>query len=300
MRIAGCLVVAILCACILCLRKRQPPQIRLAIACVTKRPIAFGTWLRHHQKNIGVEHFFICADEPSDAVVETIATSPEWRPFVTLHRSSGPRSYFSIMDRQQHHVNRSIRAARRLGCTHLVHIDDDELLYCPHGLNNMRRALGQDVSWFRVQNIEALFQSSNCVDPFVSTREALITPSNFSAYANGKGIASLKHPDVAAHGPHAFTGRSASVPRCAVVVVHYESACLERWTEKFRAYAKDSPRACTENKIPFPYYCESIASMDGSREEQHAVWRKWKTRARDSAILDISALQRQIRASTAS
>ena len=36
-------------------RVRQP---RLAIACMTKNPIAFDTWLKHH-RDLGICHFFL-------------------------------------------------------------------------------------------------------------------------------------------------------------------------------------------------------------------------------------------------
>jgi hypothetical protein len=38
-----------------------------------------------------------------------------------------------------------------------------------------------------------------------------------------------------------------------------------------------------------------MASMTDSLEAQHATWKKWKTHTRDSAILELGALQRQLR-----
>lgn len=255
---------------------RPGPTVRLCVATMTKAPLAFGTWLSYYRERLGVEHFFVRAED-SPEVGRAVSRLAWTDARVTLSDSTGSPAYFSQMERQAAHVDGSMAAARALGMTHLLHVDDDELLYCPAGLEAFHDALRQGRTNIRVQNIEAVYKKSECGDPFRSVRTFCTRPASFTAYANGKAIAALSDPDVVSQGPHSFSGPSSNMPPYAAVVLHYESSCVRRWRAKFRAYASDTPDACREGRIPFPFYCESIAAQRAAGGDDDAPWYKWKT-----------------------
>lgn len=245
-------------------------DIRLGIVVMTKNPIAFETWLAHH-RSLNVQHFFIRIEDTPDlhAALQSHAD-------LTLVASSGTQSYFAQITRQNDHVNRSIVLARKMGLTHLLHIDDDELLFCPHGKDIFRSALSKSTaSNLRLSNMEAVYDFSDCTNPFLTTRQFRKRPWEFGAYTNGKSIGRLDDWHLAAKGPHVFTGLSEDLDAYLAVILHYESACLHRWKTKFRAYMRDSPS--TKAGIPFAYFKESLEAIEQAEEhETDAIWRKWK------------------------
>lgn len=257
--------------------------VRIGIVVVTKQPIAFETWLSYHMKLVGVQHFFVSVEDTPE-LVRLLATD-QWKENVTVHASTGDvTSYFTLMERQEKHVNRSVEEARSMGLTHLIHVDDDELVYLPNGRalfeRHLSRRRSDDYSYFHMTNLEAVYDRSECVDPFRSVQYFNTTPETFSAYTNGKSIGILADGSLRAHGPHAFTGDALQLPVCVAVVLHYESFCVERWRKKFLAYATDSPDACANKKIPFQFYCDSIEAFKTGRNDEHDVWTRWKTRTR--------------------
>ena len=100
---------------------------RLALACTTKRPTNFLTWLHYHTEIAGVEHFFLRIEETP--ALEILLAFPPWDEMCTVSpaRGSTVRDWKEQSDRQNAHVAQSITQARRCGYTHLLHIDDDEL-----------------------------------------------------------------------------------------------------------------------------------------------------------------------------
>ena len=72
-----------------------------------------------------------------------------------------PHDYFDKVQRQQRVVAAAIPRARAHGLTHLLHIDDDELLYCPRGsaplVAQLARCLqSESVADIHLANVEAL------------------------------------------------------------------------------------------------------------------------------------------------
>ena len=78
------------------------------------------------------------------------------------------------MDRQSAHIAAVIPRARAAGYTHILHVDDDELIYCANGVGALLDEMGNapesrpDV---HMQNVEAVFPSDDCDNP---SREARI------------------------------------------------------------------------------------------------------------------------------
>lgn len=251
--------------------------VRLAVVSMTREPIAFESWLRHHRA-LGVERFYLFVD--ATPALETALRRSPWREWVHLHTlPADVPSYTRLIDRQTVLVDAMIGLARADGMTHLAHIDDDELLFCPHGPTPFFRQLAAaTVSSIHLHNLEAVYARSECADPFRHVHRFSARPSHFTAYANGKSIGNLADRHLASFGPHFFTGEIAEMPADAGVVLHYESSCVERWQRKFAAYARDSPTAC---QIPFAFYCASLASTDAS------VWRAHKVRHDDDGIVEI-------------
>lgn len=270
---------------------------RIGIVCLTNNPVDFRTWISHH-KNTGIERMYVRVEDTPQLVDElrTMA-DPSVRIFCDRNDGGNPLSYFTVMDRQAKHVDEVIQLARSEGLTHLLHIDDDELLYFPAGkrtfLVELLRAKGSSV---RLENIEAIYDASNCSNPFHTTTHFCIRPSEFTAYANGKSIGLLSDTHLRSRGPHMYSGATTSIPPHAGVIVHYESACLTRWAQKFSTYAATSRDACTTGDIPFQYYCDSMKAFANEAPTEHSlavVWTRWKTRtnrAKDG-IVKIKVLQ---------
>ena len=75
----------------------------------------------------------------------------------------------SQVHRQRAHVNAAIAVARRDGLTHLLFLDDDELLYCPHGVGRLHAELAAapaDRPDVHLRNLEALMPGRASASPF--------------------------------------------------------------------------------------------------------------------------------------
>lgn len=173
----------------------------------------------------------------------TLFSTPPWDVLVVPTFDDGTqRDYFKQMDRQSTHVARSIPAARAAGITHLLHVDDDELLYCPHGAARLHAeiaAAAPDRPDLHLCNVEALLPSSSCRSPFLEATVFRHLPTRYVSYTNGKSIGRLDAPSLRAHGPHHFRTDLAAGGKDSVVthmisppvgvVLHYESATYAKW-----------------------------------------------------------------------
>ena len=73
------------------------------------------------------------------------------------------------MDRQDSHIRSVLPHARAHGLDFLLHIDDDELLYCPGGLDALHAALRSapaHAADLHLHNLEALLPSADVTDAF--------------------------------------------------------------------------------------------------------------------------------------
>ena len=135
----------------------KAPVIRLAIVCMTKRPANFSTWLSYHREVVGVERFYLrLEDSPG---LDEFLTQPYWKPYVWFMTAAGTvRDWSAQSERQCSHVRQAVRQASADGMTHLLHCDDDELLYLPRGRVALNRALSSfacaEVANFYCLNLE--------------------------------------------------------------------------------------------------------------------------------------------------
>ena len=281
---------------------RPPPGSRVAIGLVsmTKQPHDLLTWLTYHHSTVGVCCFFIKVEDTPE--LAALFATPPWDQLVVPTFDDGTqRDYFAQMDRQTAHIANTLPLARNLGLTHLLHIDDDELIYCSHGAERLHAELacaGPDRPDCHMYNVEALLPSSNCRCPFREATCFRHLPTRYVSYTNGKSIGRLDAPSLRSHGPHHFrTNEAAGGKGSAVthqigadvaVVLHYESATYAKWHSKYLDLAAQhgaDPEVYA--RVPFAFYRKSMAaayailcarrSGDAATEAEavaasHALW----------------------------
>ena len=122
----------------------SPDPARIAVATMTKQPLAFETWLTYHRQVLGIEKFYLRVED-TPSLAQLLATPP-WDRLVDASFHEGAHlvqdNGTEQTSRQDAHVKEAIVKARAAGCTHILHIDDDELLYAPSGVDALRRELG--------------------------------------------------------------------------------------------------------------------------------------------------------------
>lgn len=261
--------------------RREPPP-RLGIVVMTKRPINFVHWLAYHWQIVGIVRFFVqCEDTPELA---RLLCYPPWSEHVeTTFVAKTRRDYFVQMDRQATHIASAVPRARAAGIDWLLHVDDDELLYCPQGPGALWSALRSAPAAAcdaHLHNLEALAPDASCSAPFASCTTFLVATSRYTSYTNGKSLGRVSRPGLRAHGPHHFRGdpnprgesSTVDIPAAVAVVLHYESCTFERWCDKFRDLADrhgDDPDVVA--KLPFPFYRESLNAMHKVAQAERAL-----------------------------
>jgi len=283
--------------------------VSLAVVSMIKQPANFETWLRYHRDSLGVTRFYLrVEDTPS---LEALLSSPRWAGLVEAEfHSRGERDYFEQMDRQSGHIASVIPRARAAGLTHLLHIDDDELVYCAAGLPPLFRLLsaaGVERPNVHMQNVEALLPAPDCDNPFAAVRSFRHFPTQYCSYTNGKSFGVLAAAGLRSHGPHHFRSAatcggggagSLDLPAGVAVVLHYESATYAKWRTKYLELARrhgDAPEVLS--RVPFAFYRQSLSSarkllhaeaevrlrtpaaaerMRAAEEGAVRLWSKWK------------------------
>jgi hypothetical protein len=106
---------------------RTKPTIRLACTCMTKQPNDFEVWLAHHVA-IGVSRFYLRVEGTPE--LAELLEQPRWQACVrATFAEAGVRDNGGHQtDRQMTFLNSAIAHARADGFTHMLHVDDDELV----------------------------------------------------------------------------------------------------------------------------------------------------------------------------
>ena len=216
--------------------------VHLGIVSMIKKPSNFETWLHYHAEDVGVCRFYLRIEETPE--LQSLLCTPPYSTLVHAEWAGGcTRDWTGLATRQAMHMRDVIDVARSDGVTHLLHIDDDELLFLPNGQAALRSALASEHSAvsLHVRNLEALAPSARCTNPFGEASMFRHRPWEYGSYGyppcSGKSFASLVHEDVAPNGPHHFgtagtahrglplpDGRSTTLPPGLAVILHYESA----------------------------------------------------------------------------
>lgn len=250
----------------------QGHHLSLGVACMSKvnSHNDLIRWLHHHRMHIGVEHFFLRL-ENMPVAAQDILLADEWTFSVHVTFAEGPHARDCggmQTTRQDEHVQQSIVHARQLGCTHLLHLDDDELLYLPSGLPPlhalMLHASPDAVAELHIRNLEALSPGTSCERPFSDVVCFRHRPREYSGYgalqgSTGKSMGVLRHGGLIPLGPHHFgtceppglaVGRAGLVmgrarraaighaetlvvPPAIAVILHFHCASLSRWQAKY-------------------------------------------------------------------
>ena len=261
------------------------PPPKIGIVTMTKRPTCFTTWLEYHRERCGVARFYVRVEETPELAAQL--EQPPWNRIVETTLGSGPRDYFAQMDRQSLHIADVLPRAREAGLDFLLHIDDDELLYCPLGLPALHAALARAPAHavdLHIQNLEAYVPSVAVSNPFHECTAFKHRTNRFCAYSNGKAFGRLSCAGLAGAGPHHYrrglagigtNGSTHEIPPTVAVVLHYESATFQAWRRKFldlaHRHSGSESQALIENRAPSAFYLKSMAAMaavDGAQ-------RKW-------------------------
>ncbi len=284
-------------------RERAPPP-AIGLVCMTKRPTRLETWLRYHHEACGIRRFYLRIEDTPE--LSSLLGSPPWAGLVEASYSSGHRDYLAQMDRQSAHIASVLPSARRDGVDFLLHIDDDELLYCPHGLEALHDELARappSAACLHMDNLEAVYPRAftDADDPFVETVAFRNRVVDFCAYSNGKSFGRTSERELAANGPHVFHAGLAGcrardthfLHASVACVLHYESPTLGAWRRKYEDLARRHGEGggALRERMPSPFYSQSIdanaallrASASGSEAERRAadddaaaLYAKWK------------------------
>ena len=265
----------------------------VGIASVMRKPIDLPLWFRHHRNVLGVQRFYIRLEDAGEVSLEEefLKLSPLTQGAVRYelgHSDFKERDNFkSLQQRQIEFVNRSLQHAKDDGVDVLFHIDSDDLL---DGSLEFLKSIPENVKCLHIENVEALYEESNATKQpgcfsatkFIRCAAADAEPGNNAqcvSYINGKGAAIVSAvPDVQLDGPHRFSYRGSvdgadfvfKVPQDTLRVLHFDSCSFASWVEKFHNLSGHSPTP--EDKIPFPYYTESIEAA----KQAYAVYVRHK------------------------
>ena len=246
-----------------------PPSIGLVT--MTKHPPCFETWLTYHYERCGIRKFYVRVEDTPE--LASLLQNPPWDKLVEVEFASGPRDYFTQMDRQSFHIERVLPRARAEGLEFLLHIDDDELLYCPAGLPSLHAALARaplGAGDLHMQNLEAYVPGTDCVNPFEECTAFKHRTDRFCAYSNGKAFGRLRCTELSPAGPHHYRlglnapGSSGTheIPPTTAVVLHYESATYPAWRKKYLDLAhRHAGSDQVRHRAPSSFYHESMVAM---------------------------------------
>ena len=265
-----------------------PPRVRIAVVCMTKKPCHLETWLWHFRDAVGATRFYLRVEDTPE--LKPLLSSPPWNELVRARFvvRKTVRDWSGQTARQVTFVNDAIDWARDDGITHLLHCDDDELLYLPRGQAALIEALNQlpvDIVNVHALTLEALVPSIECTNPFAEARVFKHRPFDYSSYGSaahcaGKSLGVIRCKRLCCAGPHHFsrnnvrpadtddaeaafdwTGTRVLPPACAVLL-HYESCTFDRWILKFTesaAHLLDGGDSVRQGYL-FRFYCESLGA----------------------------------------
>ena len=282
------------------------PVVRIGIVCMTKKPSSFERWLLYHTRALHVHRFYIRVEDTPE--LEALLTSPRWSDKVvaTFTTDTGWRCWSGQTERQSNHVKSAVASALHDGVTHLLHIDDDELLYLPSGLRALQRELARaprGVSNVHALTLEALVDRDKAEEldaggaghdwcPFTACRAFRHRRQDYSAYgsaaqASGKSFGVLSQGPMPMSPHHFGVDRFHSatngfmrgtmlLPAHIAAVLHFESTSFVRWQQKFEEYARRDREARAETAEKEAQREAARAAGETPRKEQRSLFGKPK------------------------
>lgn len=283
---------------------RQVARGRVAVVMLSRHPPDLGAWLRYHLGYMEVDHLFLqVEDTPELAEGSTfwLALPADYQQRVTVWRVLPPAAlvttdarptddYDTLQARQMQAMRRAMESSRSLGMDWLIHIDDDELLHAPRHrpIGELLAAVGDNYDQVYIPNVEAVYESAAVKNCFAETTRLNMNRYKFASYANGKAAARVTAPtedrgiggDLQPWGPHQWRLSSGDQPLSMhmeaesfgppLMVVHFESCPFSRWADKFFELGHTS--SAKIDKIPFPFYRESIRTMQRCETGGASSW----------------------------
>ena len=126
-------------------------------------------WLRYH-RSIGIYHIFVHVEDTPELL--PVLAQEEFADFLTVtsgndnsldtHNPNSADNYYTLMQRQERQVRRSVAESRTMGLDWLFHVDDDELLYFDTPFCDIVKGLSPGVSCVVLVNIEAVPKALRC------------------------------------------------------------------------------------------------------------------------------------------
>lgn len=219
-----------------------------AIATVTRNPHRFGAWLDYYRR-LGAAHVFLAVEQSPDVVAYCEAHAAGFVTLSVASEQSNP--YFTLIDRQEAHVNAALAGCAVHGVDWLFHVDDDELLHFCEPWEEVARRVPRDADCLVLTNVEAV--PDHAGSDFTTISRFFLDDDLFLCYVNGK--AGGRVGSTAASGSHRFTGVEWLVPLESAMLMHFESCPYGRWRDKFMHYASLQRKM---SDIPFRFYVDSI------------------------------------------
>lgn len=230
-----------------------PSGPKKAIITLVRKPVDFPLWLKHH-RDMGIGHFYI-----------RIEDSPGWEEYFKsqpdivyeIGESDKNNNYQTLQTRQISYVDKCLKQAQNDNISWAFFIDADEML---EGDLSFLDSLPPTKKTLKMHNVEAIYtgEENTCFDAktFIKCHEK----GKCRSYVNGKAGGRIEN-DITIAGPHDFMYKSTiagnhlyAVPFETLHVLHFDSCSFGSWVEKFHHLSKNA----IPDKIPFPYYKESI------------------------------------------
>ena len=233
--------------------------------------------MRYH-RTLGIYHVFVHVEDTPELL--PLLHSDEFADFVTVttgndnsvdtHNPTSSDNYYTLMQRQERQVRRSVAESRAMSMDWIFHVDDDELLFFDTPFSRIVDGLAPGVTCIVLVNIEAAPKAldSECIFEDIQ----VFTQHKMLAYRNGKSAGRVADSDW--HGPHRFTGSYHVVPVARACVLHFESCLCKRSPAPERTLRNSDTAAHECSEPPYPITPESrvfsLAALSCRADEQ---WR---------------------------
>jgi len=240
---------------------------------------------------LGVDHIFLFLDDPNDLAAERLRNqskttcipcdSQHWREV------AGDRPVM-VQHRQVANANHFLQSQRG-EFTWMIHLDSDELLCCPGGLQRTLECEGVNVQHLKMRPWEAVPESQDCRDAFrevhlfkvprcrryrlawrLAARRGFFQGEYLRGYFTGKPAIRLDGSvrTMNIHRPKNDDGTDiASTVSKGISVLHYDAASFDEWQTKWATKIErfDQSRWSPNRRSQSEYFAELMRRGDMSK-----------------------------------
>lgn len=240
---------------------------KVAIVLLTKNPEDFHVWLEYHLNYLKFSRVFVSIEDTPD-LVHILEPYKEKITYEIVDSSTTKDNYFTLMQRQNRFINKSIKQCQDMGIDYILHMDDDELFNITNSTTYktvpaLFASFDPSFQCLHFTNFEAVFPSDqqHCFD---TTRFLKCGRGHCKSYGNGKSAGKVSSK-LKPNGPHYFKGKVHNVSTKDAVILHFDSCTYKRWYSKFENLSNISNEKL--KKIPFSFYKNSIRLFQQGRSE---------------------------------